>query len=362
MKFAFYNSSDGVYKLVTNNSATTGGAIKQQWLLAQTLVANGHEIVFIIPTPGPKKNLSEINGVRFVSSPQTTTNLTLRRIFSEEKPAWLYWRTNSMHLGPCFFIAKSLGISLAFACASDKDCDPKHALNPFSYRKYLWPLYQWGLNLADRILVQHPGQLELLGHRYAVKTQLVNNIVDIPHVAKHPAVSPYIAWVGNLRLEKRPDVLVEIAKQLPQYKFVVCGAVLDHRSRPGYGQSISQTLSTMPKVDYRGAVPPHEALDIIASASLFLSTSEQEGFPNTMLEAWCVGVPVVSLHLDIGGTITDHTLGRVTRDVTDTVTSIIHLMNTPQELTRLGENSKRYVLENHSPSVVYSQLADALHF
>jgi len=267
-----------------------------------------------------------------------------------------------LHLGPCFSIAKSQGILLAFACASDKDCIPKYALNPFSYKKYLWPLYQWGLNQADRILVQHPGQRYLLGDRYAVKTRLVNNIAPIPRDVKEKVSSPYIVWVGNLRLEKRPDILAEIARQLPQYKFVVCGAVMDHRSLPGYAQAIGQTLLSMPNVDYRGVVPPQDALDIIANASLFLSTSEQEGFPNTMLEAWSVGVPVISLNLDIGGILSRYDLGRITGNVTDTIRAIEQLMGNPKDMIRLGENGVRYVSENHASHVVYDQLADALNF
>ncbi len=359
MKFAFYNSSDGVYKMVTHTATITGGAIKQQWLLANALVANGHEVVFITPTQDPNSIAPEMDGLRFVPSPQTTTNLTLRKILAKEKPAWLYWRCNSMHLGPCFFLAKILGISTVFACASDKDCIPKNALNPFGFKKYLWPLYRWGLNQADRILVQHPGQRELLGDRYKSKARSVNNIAAIPDVIKQPA-APYIVWVGNLRWEKRPDILVEIAKQLPQYRFVVCGAVMDHRSQPGYARSVSETLASMPNVEYRGVVLPPEALNIIANASLLLSTSEWEGFPNTMLEAWSLGVPVVSWKLDIGGIINRHNLGRVTKDVSESVTSIEQLMNSPRELFRIGINSKQYVLENHSPAYVYRQLADAI--
>jgi glycosyltransferase involved in cell wall biosynthesis len=325
------------------------------------LVSYGHEVFFITPAAAPEQILHEIDGARFIASPLRTTNIKLRKILATESPDWFIWLTNSMHLGPCFFIARSLGIATAYVCASNKDCVPKHALNPLSFRKHFWPLYQWGLDLADRILAQHPGQRDLLGPRYADKTFLVSNIADFPNIDKHPADPGYIAWVANLRAEKRPHLLMEIAKRLPQYKFVVCGAALDYRSQPGYAQSISETLSGMPNVDYRGAVPPKETLEIIANASFFLSTSDQEGFPNTMLEAWSLGVPVVSLEFDPGGMIIKHELGRVSSNVADIVVDIEDLMNTPKEITRLGKNGKRYVLENHSAPVVYRQMADALH-
>jgi len=360
MKFAFYNGSSGVYKLIANHATITSGEAKHQWFLAKMLLSHGHEVVFLTPTATPGQILPEIQGARFIPSPCKTTNLTLRKILAQENPDWFMWLTNSMHLGPCFFIARSLGIATAYVCASNKDCVPKHALNPLSFRRHFWPLYQWGLDQANRILVQHLGQRDLLGSRYAAKTRLVSNIMELPNIAKQPASPAYIVWVANLRAEKRPHLLVEIAKQLPQYKFVVCGAALDYRSQPGYAQSISQTLSRMPNVDYRGAVPPQETLEIIANAALFLSTSDQEGFPNTMLEAWSLGVPVVSLQFDPGGTIARHKIGRVTKDVADTVKSIEDLMRAPTELACLGENGMHYVLNNHAPSVVYGQLASAL--
>jgi glycosyltransferase involved in cell wall biosynthesis len=361
MKIAFYNGSSGVYKLVANHAPITSGEAKHQWLLAKMLVSNGHEVVFITPTEAPDQTLPGFEGARFIPSPCRTTNLTLRKILAVENPNWFIWLTNSMHLGPCFFLARSLGIKTAYVCASNKDCVPEHALNPLSFRKYFWPLYKWGLDQATRILAQHSGQRELLGARYAEKTWVVSNIAELPKIVKRPAVPAYIVWVANLRAEKRPHLLVEIARQLPQYKFVICGAALDYRSQPGYAESISQTLSSMPNVDYRGAVPPQATLEIIANASLFLSTSDQEGFPNTMLESWSLGVPVVSLQFDPGGAILKYELGSVTANVMDTVLCIDGLMKSPQELARLGGNGKQYVLENHSAPVIYRQMADALH-
>ena len=360
MKIAFYNSSDGVYRLATGTLLTSGGAIKQQWLLAKILVSKGYEVIFYTPTHNSEGLIREIEGIRFIQTPLATTNLSLRRLFREEKPNWLYWRTNSMHLGPCFLLAKTVGISTVYACASDKDCDPKHALNPFSYRKYFWPFYLWGLKLADRILVQHSGQLNLLGPKYASRTRIVNNIAVIPQFQKRSNDKPYIIWVGNLRFEKRPDLLVEIAQKLPHRNFKVCGAVLDYRSQRGYAQSISQTLAALPNVEYLGAVSPEETINLVGNAMLFLSTSAQEGFPNTMLEAWSVGRPVVSLGLDPGSVITTNNLGRRTKDVSETILIIEQLLENPSEISRIGQNCVRYIIENHSPITVYQQFENAL--
>ena len=362
MKFAFYNGSDGVYRLASNVSPSFGGSTKQQWYLAQTIIEHGHEVVCITPTKDSDNFQREIDGIQFVPSPPKTTNLQLHHILAHEDPDWLYWRTNSLHLGPCFFIARQLGINLIYACASDKDCTPSHALNPYSQLRHLWPLYQWGLDQADHIFVQHTGQHQLLSERYAAKANQVNNISLIPNIDTPSGDEPYIAWIGNLRYEKRPDLLIEIAQQLPECKFIVCGKALkNYRSEQGYTERVHQMLCDLPNIDYRGAVPPDEVIHIVSHASLLLSTSIQEGLPNTMLEAWSVGVPVISLELDIGGLITRHNLGVITNSVEDTVMSIRQHMDAPQELARMGENGVEYVMQHHAPEVVYQQLASALH-
>ena len=51
-------------------------------------------------------------------------------------------------------------------------------------------------------------------------------------------------------------------------------------------------------VKYCGQVTPDKDLQVIANAAILLSTSDQEGFPNTFLEAWSAGTPVVSLKID----------------------------------------------------------------
>src|SRR5437773_6238472 len=111
----------------------------------------------------------------------------------------------------------------------------------------------------------------------------------------HAERALYVAWVGMLRQPKRPDVLIEIARKAPGTRFVVCGASSTHRSPPGYGERIVETLCTLKNVDYIGYVAPEKAHQVMADASILLSTSDEEGFPNTFLQAWSSGTPVVSL-------------------------------------------------------------------
>ena len=94
-----------------------------------------------------------------------------------------------------------------------------------------------------------------------------------------------------LRQPKRPDLLIEIAKRLPQIKYVVCGGTqpTDHH-RDTVRQS-SNDFVELSNIEFRGQVAPVEAERVIAEAAVLLCTSDQEGFPNTFLQAWSYWYP-----------------------------------------------------------------------
>jgi len=111
----------------------------------------------------------------------------------------------------------------------------------------------------------------------------------------HSLRAKYVAWIAMLRRFKRPDLLIEIARKAPDIRFVVCGGPTTFTAAPGYGEQIAKTLRALPNVEYHGQVPPDEANRVIANAALFLSSSDEEGFPNTFLQAWAAGTPVVTV-------------------------------------------------------------------
>jgi glycosyltransferase involved in cell wall biosynthesis len=56
-------------------------------------------------------------------------------------------------------------------------------------------------------------------------------------------------------------------------------------------------------------VPFLEIEAYFRAASLFVNTSVQEGFPNTFVQAWMHGTPVVSLSVDPGSVMSRHGIG-----------------------------------------------------
>jgi glycosyltransferase involved in cell wall biosynthesis len=98
----------------------------------------------------------------------------------------------------------------------------------------------------------------------------------------------------------------------------------------------------------------------MSRAALFLSTSELEGLPNTFLQSWGAGVPVVSLKLDPGGLIARHAAGVVAPNVDDCAQTVARLLEDRALNDELGRNGRRYVEAEHNEERVLALFLQAL--
>jgi len=170
----------------------------------------------------------------------------------------------------------------------------------------------------------------------------------------------YIGWVGTLMQLKRPDVLIEIARKLPSIRFVVCGGLTQFMSPPGYGEQIISELRATANIEYLGQVAPERAEQIIADACLLLSTSDIEGFPNTFVQAWSSGTPVVSLRIDPDQLIARQGLGVVTGNAGGAISEIEGLMNAPHRREDIAGRARKHIVEKYSVATVVRLFENAL--
>jgi len=297
-----------------------------------------------------------IDGVEYIGIGQGQVLLAWHNFLSSERPNWLFWECAYHLWGVLVEIAKLSRIKTIFHAAFDRDVIPREAL---VLRRRWWPLYAWGLSRTDRIFVQHEGQLSRLDPKWRSKARVLPKVYvlpqvvgDTPAVQPHAARANHVAWAAMLRRHKRPDVLVEIARRAPHIRFVVCGGATTHGTPAGFGERIIEALRALPNVDYRGQVAPDEAMRVIAAASLFLSTSDEEGFPNTFTQAWSVGTPVVSLRLDPGRLIERIGMGTVANSIDNAVADINALMDCPQRREEIACRARRFIIENYSAARV----------
>jgi glycosyltransferase involved in cell wall biosynthesis len=94
-----------------------------------------------------------------------------------------------------------------------------------------------------------------------------------------------VLWMGRVAPVKNPDLLLQVAKKMPDVVFILAG--------DGILLDIIQK-SDPPNVKILGFVNP---INILSAADVFLSTSMNEGMPYSILEAQSARLPVVAVNV-----------------------------------------------------------------
>jgi glycosyltransferase involved in cell wall biosynthesis len=363
VKIAFVE--DGIYAYASGSPSAVGGSERAQWLLSRALAAAGWSVIVGVRSALKRGDQTAIDRVTYVGIGGDQVLVALYRFLASERPNWLF-RAGADHLwGAVVEVAKLASVRTIFSVACDLDVHPRHAT---LYRPRCWPLYAWGLSRADRIFVQHQRQLSGLSPRLRSKAYLLPKVcpasgavVDGTTVKPHAERAKYVAWVGMLGQLKRPDILIDIARRTPAVQYVVCGGPTTFWSPPGYAARMMDDLRATANIRYLGQVPPDEAQQIIADSALLLSTSDVEGFPNTFLQAWSSGTPVVSLTVDPDRIIERHGLGAVSGTMERAIAEISALIASPQRRDEIGGRARRYVAGAYNETAVVTAFNDGIH-
>lgn len=169
------------------------------------------------------------------------------------------------------------------------------------YPKLFDWLYRHLYHHYDLIIAQSRDMkkdLELHYPKAAKRALVVNNPINIQEVEAlsrepiHFRFNPNrvnLLSVGSLRQRKRQDLLLEAFSKLPlNYNLVIVGSGEEEASL----KALTKRLSLENRVIFEG----HQSnpYPYMREADLFILTSEHEGFPNVLLEANSLGIPVVA--------------------------------------------------------------------
>jgi glycosyltransferase involved in cell wall biosynthesis len=360
MKIVFLNDMIYDYAFLSERATwATGGAERQQWLLARALASSGWAVtVGVRRSPLRTGEATYIDGVRFAGIGREQIFVAWYRFFRSERPDWWFWQCASHLFGFGVALAHLAGVKAIFGVGLDRDVRVREALYD---RPRWWPAYAFGLSRADRMVLQHGDQRSDLPRSWSRKAYVVPNIALVSQtVQPHPVRPRTVAWIAALLEVKRPDRLIEIARLLPHVRFVVCGGQSTYMTPAGYGDRVIATFRTIPNIDYRGQVSPDEAVRIISAAMVLLSTSDEEGFPQTFLEAWAHGTPTVSLKIDPDRVISQFGLGAVCPDIQGAAAVIDRLISSVDVREEMACRAREYVSRAHSPAAAVSALEHAL--
>jgi len=133
-------------------------------------------------------------------------------------------------------------------------------------------------------------ELDTLGFRIRRAVVIPNGIDLEQRAARTNDRARYILFLGRLNWKKRPSVLIEALRELPDE----WSAVFAGPSDPGMNKelrSLADRLGVSERVEFTGEIEGDTKRQLIAGAALLVLPSISENFGNVVLEAAIESVP-----------------------------------------------------------------------
>ncbi len=263
-------------------------------------------------------------------------------------------------------IIATLGLSKRVVVA-ERNYPPKLRINRFWHC-----LRRATYRFANQVVVQsNDGKQWIERYTRASRVAVIPNSVRVPLPQGQPFVDPdqivnpdktVLLAVGRLKEQKGFDVLIEsfskLRDQFPQWVLVIIG---DGDQRGILTDQISQAGLT------DGVMLPGNVGNIgqwYERCSLFVLSSQFEGFPNVLLEAMAHGRAVVSVDCMTGPReiVRDGIDGRLVQSVgnpDDLAAALEEMMEDDVVRTKMASNA-REVCDRYSPKAVNALWQDVL--
>jgi glycosyltransferase involved in cell wall biosynthesis len=302
------------------NAHGIGGEEVQHTLLARALTARGYDVSMVVMDYGQADG-AEWEGIKTYRTYRSEAGLPVVRFFH---PRWTgvwaalkraeadiyYLSCASLRVGLTALFSRRHQRKLVFRIASDMDCEPQKLLIEYNY----WRdrrIYEYGLRHADAILAQSLHQQDTMQRNYGLSSTVASMLVDQPReVLTFEQRTIPVLWVSNIRQLKRPDLVLEFAARTPEIAVhMIGGRIADSQT---LFEEIFQRAGALPNVTFHGQIPYHDVNDYFSKSLVFTNTSDIEGFPNSYLQAWSRGTPVVAF-FDPDGLIAREGLGVAVR-------------------------------------------------
>lgn len=345
-----------------------GGAEIQQTIIGRNLVKRGYGISFVTLDHGQDDEM-EIDGIRILKAYNKNVGIPVLR-FPHPRVTSL-WRAMRKADADIYYqrIRDSLtGIVAAFcrwhqrkfvfAVAGDYDCVPDPPGFP---ARHVHVLYYYGLRRADLVIAQTATQQRLLRDNFGIDSTVIPNCA--PDYRGYPGGTDVptsdrrrrLLWIGGFSPVKRLELLLDIAERHRDLQFDVVGG---GNSESKYVQRLQSRAESMPNVHLHGVVPHARMGPFYQRAAALICTSRSEGFPNTFLEAWSYGLPVVST-FDPDNLITEHGLGVVAKDLFGLVDGLRIMLDCQQRWREAAQTARQYYRNNHSVEAVIPRFENA---
>jgi glycosyltransferase involved in cell wall biosynthesis len=281
----------------------------------------------------------------------TQTLMTLRA----NPASVLVQRAAGIHTPLVAVIARLLGCRFVYASAGVVDFDSR---SPARRRWIAWA-FGVGVRLADRIVVQTAEQARLCQDRFERDPVVIASIAEpAPQQSCRPDL---FLWIGAPTDHKQPLAFVELARAVPEARFVMVVGEARPYERAAGEADLAKAAAGLANITLLPSRPRTELASLLDRAVAVVSTSRSEGMPNVFLEAWARGAPTLALNHDPDGVIERERLGGCAHGSPARLAELAReLWEQRDHRAELAARCRRYVGEEHAPEHVADRWEAAL--
>ena len=234
-----------------------------------------------------------------------------------------------------------------------------------------WWLMRLSLRFADTfLLLDQKSEEAALIATNGIHLKRIPNPVDIEMMRKiaaskcrepkehRPRRLVYAGWVVPTKGVRELVEACNVIENVP-FELDLVGNVLD-----AFGQEL-KTISAQRDggkwLRFHGMRAHREALELIGKADIFILPSYTEGFPNVVLEAMALGVPIIATRVgaipEMLGENTENACGVLInpRSVAELHDALLDFLTHPEKAKGYGERAQRKASERYSMGEVMRQ-------
>ncbi len=316
----------------------SGGAERVMSLLANQFIENGYGVEFIFL----KKNIRfyplhqnikiKVAEKECGSDSLIKKLLWMRKYIKQNKPDAIFAFRIAIY---CVTLISLLGIKVP-VIASERN-DPR-------FNSLAWKIIQAVLlPLADRFVVQTQQIKDYFPKFIQKKTDIIFNpgtekVFSLPNVPKEKR----IISVGRLHSQKNQKMMIEafarVSEEFPEWKLVIYGE----------GPEREALELRIKNLEFRKQIllpgRSENIIDELNRSEIFAFSSDYEGMSNAVVEAFCVGLPIITTK--VSGTedfITENKNGYLLErnDVNGMEKAMKKLMSDENIRKFIGENNRQ---------------------
>jgi len=236
------------------------------------------------------------------------------------------------------YFCKRYGRRFIYRTASSVECDGTY-LKEHCFRG---KGFLWSLRHADAVIAQNQTDADNLSETAGVSVQVIRNPYRLPLADEQERRT--ILWVGRSAHVKRPELFLELTKQMPKQQFtMICQRAIEDKQY----ENLVEKAKQIKNLEFTPRVPFHQIHEYFQRAKVFVNTSDYEGFPNTFIQACKCATPILSLNVNPDGFLDEYNCGMCANGDWELFVDMFKRLLNRETAHKLGNNARKYVEEHH---------------